>query len=385
MKKLRNILPLLFLSTAFILQPNVQASEASINQNLLLITDNEEETNSLDPSLLKNTNVISLNQFSSSDRHVAYAISSIALSRKDSNLASFLEFMLKSGNSRVYVYGDLTIDQYKHFFNLSSFSVQIPRYDSFSELPTTGKLDFCDCQTITKQRQIICLSENKSYPSITVSGNKMSSIEQQEFIIQNYNETYVSQHSRSTIVQSGYQHKIIAYGPRLYLNIDYLLYKNNDESDPSFDYFALKTNATAVNNNCETAGNCDLLEIKNQLDYSSDSIIDFAPKSTKRASNINASVNLGGNPSASIGISFQTDSGPEIKTTYDQANRITDWKVSRFWLFGKTFNNELRSFGTSWASTGNLASVSISSYARFVGNKINHIAGWDTRKVTYRY
>ncbi|GEM_PF-5780459 len=150
-------------------------------------------------------------------------------------------------------------------------------------------------------------------------------------------------------------------------------------------YFALKTNATAVNNKCETTGNCDLMEIKNQLCYTSDNIIDYSPKDTKRAKSVNASLNLGSSASANIGISFETDAGPTIHTTYDSANHAVSWKVSRYWFFGSTFNNQRLSFGTSWASTGRVASINISAYARFLGNKINHIANWDTRNVTYRY
>ena len=354
-----------------------------VNPNLLIITNDENEKSSLSSLSFANTDVVSLKNFNPSEKHAAYAISSSTLNCKSTGIAEFLSTMLE--DSRIYVYGDTTISHYKEYFNLNKFSVQIPKYNGPKKLTSTGMLEFDTPEALSKKRQIICFSKNTRYPCVMVSGNEMDILEQQELIVQQYNETFAPMFSKSSVVQSGFQHKIIAYGPRLYLNLDYLLYKNDDETDPTYDYFALKTNATAVNNKCETTGNCDLMEIKNQLCYTSDNIIDYSPKDTKRAKSVNASLNLGSSASANIGISFETDAGPTIHTTYDSANHAVSWKVSRYWFFGSTFNNQRLSFGTSWASTGRVASINISAYARFLGNKINHIANWDTRNVTYRY
>lgn len=359
-------------------------AEEFIDTRLLMIVANESELDSFSDALPENTELITVDNFShSSNKHIAYAVSQEMAENPD--IQAVLQEMYLSSKARIYIYGDITIKHFNDILGISEYSVSIPMYDGDKQLDKKGTLYFGDEQVNNKLMQIICLSKNDKYQSLTVTGEKMNIKEMQDFIINHYNETFVNPYLRASIVKSNYAHKVLALGSNVYLNVDYILYKDNEESDSQYDYFALRTNVTAVNNQNVTAADCDLIEVKHQLQYSSDHVTDYAPRDVSRATSVSVGLSYGPSLSANIGISFGVGGGPTIDSTYNTAQSLTTWKVKRYWFFGGTFSNEMVSFGTSWASTGRLAAINVSTYARFIGYKINHIANWDTQQVRYSY
>lgn len=167
--------------------------------------------------------------------------------------------------------------------------------------------------------------------------------------------------------------------------MDYILYKDQSESDPVYDYYALKTNVTGTQTNPDTQiGRVSFngIQVKHKLVNSSDNITDYAPKDVNRANNVSVGLNLG-TGGTSIGINFGSGAGPTIDSSYDPNAKEVSWKVSRYWFFGRPFSGDMFSFATSFTTKGKI-SVDVSTYATFsVVNNNAFAIDWDTQRVTF--
>ncbi len=176
--------------------------------------------------------------------------------------------------------------------------------------------------------------------------------------------------SSDSIVKSGYNIKSYCYRPnnsgvqvlRGEINVDWILYKNNNETDLTYDYFYIEDNVEAIaypNSGCNLYG----INVTHALKYSSDNLISWGPVSNNNSSQW--SFGLGVPWGITLGFTSGTEN-IDIKTTGSQINDTVTWQATdSVVVFGDyPMDNPTRIIPVSaWASTGSLAGIQLNNSA----------------------
>ena len=360
--------------------PIFASAEQMPDTDILMVVADESEAQALANTQQDHLEVITKDQLSLKDNnHIAYAVSRDLF---DLPLVSqILNEAYSKLNARIYIYGGLSIRDYKQLLNMDELYISVNICNNQDIVTSSIKMGFVDEDKIN---QITCLSRSENYQSLIVSGNEMQGFDAQNFIVRHYNRTYVNPFAReATIIQSSFNHVVWA-NTYFYINVDYMLYKDDAESDISHDYFALRTNVTGCTDNGYDT--CREIQVKHQLIHSSDNVTDYVPKDTSSATNVNVSLSYGPSASASIGFSFGSGAGPTIDSTYTPNEKLVEWKVSKYWFFGSNFTGDMFSFGSSWATRVSPVRVSVSTYGCFdLPHNYQTNTGWDTQEVVFYY
>ncbi len=362
------------------------AAERQIVEKLLVITNEETSAifeNSEDYENIEFVDIDSVDD--SFSNYISYAVA-IADSM-NANINQILRNAYNDIGSKIYIYGGLTLNDYKEILSINDLYINMNASDSNGAVTNAIKMRFDGEQEDNKKEAIIGLTRNSNSQSLTVTGEGLTQEECINIIIEHFNSTFVPSKNRETvIIYSSYGHRV--YSTQLstaFVNVDYILYREQAEEDPTYDYYALKTNVTGTQTNPDTQiGRVSFtgLEVKHKLVNSSDNVTDYAPKDVNRATNVGVSLNIGTN-GLSIGINFTSGAGPTIDSSYDVNTKEVQWKVSRYWLFGRPFSGDMFTFGTSWA-TRSKASIDVSTHATFsVVNNFSYNIDWDTQRVTF--
>ena len=362
------------------------ASELPIIQKLLVIID--DELSSSIPQYNTNDYIefVDVDDFNEAyDNYISYAVS-VEDSTLD-NINQILRNAYEEFDAKIYIYGGLTISNYKEILAINDLYINMNASNNLGNIVDTVEMRFDNEQKKKKKEAIIAITRNSNSQSLTVTGESLAKEDCVSIIIEHFNSTFVSKINReASIVYSSYGHRVYSsrYGSA-YINVDYILYKDQSESDPVYDYYALKTNVTGTQTNPDTQiGRVSFngIQVKHKLVNSSDNITDYAPKDVNRANNVSVGLNLG-TGGTSIGINFGSGAGPTIDSSYDPNAKEVSWKVSRYWFFGRPFSGDMFSFATSFTTKGKI-SVDVSTYATFsVVNNNAFAIDWDTQRVTF--
>ena len=389
------ILSIVFLTACFstffsFSTASVTAETADINTKLLIILDDSKQKPVLPDEYDDIVECVYLSDVSMADStHIAYAVTKDIAQNEYIN--SILKYAYKENDARIYIYGNLTISEFKSIMNIDTYSVLTNIYGENGAIGETAKMSFSKEQEDNKVEQIISLSQNSRYQSLIASVPNASSEILESIIVSHYADTFVHPMTYSTLVQNAFNYRTYANfysDPNspldfAYLNIDYYLYKIEEEAITNYDYFAIRINVNPICENEVLRLACEDFQIKLSLPKADDHVYEYGPYSTNKASNIYVEVGYGNSGvSGSIGFTFSPGSSPDIDASYNSNERTILWKVGRHWFFGSSLNNCLYPFGASWASSGRYAAVNISSYVNF-GH--DHKSGWNEIQVRYSY
>lgn len=350
---------------------NVVAESSLPDIKLLIVVDDGREKPLLTEDQMELIEIKSVSEISERDKnHIAYATSkSIA---ENENVNIILRDAFINVDARIYVYGGLTIAEFKDILEIEQYSIQTDIYDQNGIIEQKAYMSFSEEQEEGKVEQVICLSNNPNYQSLIVSAVTATYDDLESIIMGHYFDTFYNPMLYATIVQNSFNYRTYAHfsGDILvttcYLNMDYYLYKIEDELIEDYDYFAIKANVNTVYESPSVNTGevqCTEIQVQFALPYTSDHFYDFGPASTNKANNINVELGFGDTGIAgNISFNFSPGNSPTINTTYNSVNRTILWKVSRYWFFGASLNNALYPFGASWASSGRLAAINISTY-----------------------
>lgn len=222
-------------------------------------------------------------------------------------------------------------------FNLDgSFSGDYVHRD-FGEFQKNNKLYQIICNPQDDTRGLLCTFEKEN------NGNRIESY--LNVIAENYLESL--NRTRATIVDSDYNIVHYYFGDISSLHLSWILYRNYDEEDPSYDYFALETRVWA-----NPGGNYGITKItaEHDLFFTTDSFIDSGPESDSSAGTVTFSLEASGEGTkGSISYSYELGSAPKIvRDTSNYPNKIS-WTVTPR-LFGPDLSNDVLKFASSWAS-----------------------------------
>ena len=369
---------------------SASAMTSNINTKLLIILDDSKQKPSFPDEYNDIVEYVYLSDVSMSDNtHIAYAVTKEIAQNEYVN--PILKYAYMENDARIYIYGNLTISEFKNIMDIDTYSVLTDIYDENGVIGETAKMSFSKEQEDNKVEQVISLSQNAQYQSLIASVPNATSEILETIIVSHYADTFVNPMTYATIVKNGFNYRTYAnfYSDPVspldfaYLNIDYYLYKIEEEAIANYDYFAIRVNVNPICENTALRWVCEDFQVKLSLPKTNDHIYEYGPYSTNKANNISVQLGFGASGvSGSVGFTFAPGSKPDIKTSFNSTDRTILWKVDRHWFFGASLNNKLYPFGASWASAGRYAAINISSYVNFA---YDHKSSWNDIQVRYSY
>lgn len=320
--------------------------------------------------------------------YLAYAASKEVACNE--NITKIIREAYNNIESRIYIYGNLTINEFKNILKIDEYCIDTEIYNETGITGEKAKMHFSEEQELNKVEQIISLSKNSNYQSLMVSAPKAVESQMELIIIEHYIETFVGFNQKIKLVQNAFNYRNYPYMGDIqlttcYLNLDYYLYKSDDEDIVDYDYFAIMVNANPIYDNPSVSMgtlSCTNLQVKLSLPYSKDHFYEYGPHSTSRATNIGVSIGYSGSGvSGTLNFTFSPGSRPSVDASFNSTSREILWSINRYWFFGQDLNNELYSLGASWASYGKLAAVDIYSFVTFADCN----SEWNKIQVRYSY
>lgn len=256
------------------------------------------------------------------------------------------------GGKIVYLYGTLTIEDYKNTLLLNDFSLRTNIYSSDetkSELVNQG---FDSSFENSEIYNVICYSNNALLCKFNSEARQVHYL---AAAANNFSKNINEAKTCATIVKSQFDFTTY-WGPNneCVSHMDYTLYRETNETDPTYDYFAIKTTTWATG-----AGKVKKLQTKYTLPYSNDNLLETGPESQSNIGTLSVGIGFGKETvSGSIGYSYNlSDQRPTIKRTENLSNDTVEWILGPRTLIPKNIDDAKLICVASWASTGKTAAI----------------------------
>ena len=229
------------------------------------------------------------------DYYSAIAVQ-IDLIDNDRNLQEAVRNAYNYNNARIYLFGELTINDYKRVLGIEKFGADAPVFDANGMTSETAFISFGSEQERSDILNMISFSKSDA------KNHMLAKVAKSEKIVDGMTNEYIKiitddfQSNESikstTIVKSGFNYRSYLTSS-VYANMDFILYRDLSELDPIYDYFAVKTNVY-------TSGmSTSRIETEHRLPFSSDELIDYGPGDISKAGTVSVSLNLSGSSSIS--------------------------------------------------------------------------------------
>ena len=387
MKKILSITMTFLVLSLIVLMPSyASASNITIPKILLIVNDLETFDESVIQKYEGKYEVVDIENLESISKnfYTAYAAPSTSVSL-DKNLNKMLKSAFYQYESKIYLYGELTIADYKSMLDIDNFGAYVDALDKNGVAKKKVYQHFSDNQEQMNIENIISYSISNSNDYLIAKVAPDDGINTQEDyleIILNDFEALGEISTASTIgVATGFNFRSY-WGDYNYINMDYTLYKETDETISGYDYFALVTNLTAETNGQISASS---IEAKHSLVYDADEMIDYGPGDISNAGQVSVGLDLsGGSVSGGLSYSFEVNGNPDIEATYSASEDYCSWVVKRGFLAGGIQNN-LFKLGTSWASTGTYAKTNVEFRGELEANGYEFFTPWEAVEIIYDY
>lgn len=358
-------------------------SDSISTKDLLMIVPNNAEYDleiiNADPEI--SLDIVEINNITDYNLNDYYEIS-IPFSHSEP-LSSTIVEQYNQGK-KIYLYGELTINDFSNVLSLETYGVDVPLDVTGVEAKNVDKQEvfmfFGDDFSSSAKHNVVALQKDSS-------DGLLASVPMNEYgeyslsllmkaVVDDVSPNRTS--SRATTVDYDFSVKTYDYLGH-YAILDWFLYKQ-DESISEYDYFAVKTNLGLEGNYfVGTQMNIDM-----DLPFSSDEYIESGPGDSSESSSFDVSLGFGPDVSGSVGWSFSIDNDPEIDRTASLANNYAHWTVEENWY---SLDGEVFSPGMTWASTGTYAGIDISFRGYFFNGQLSEgqWTDWKTIEVRYSY
>lgn len=390
MKKSSIIIALI---ASFVLNANTANAYSSVSEakSNIIIIDKDYSTlskESLGEDILKSNNILSYteNEKLSFDTENIYVIN-VGTINNNNDIRQKANNLVTS-HEKVYLYGeDLKVSEIEDLLTININELDDKDIKSDNDIQEESwnvigiengtATSFAHIQSYDyDNNKISPILEN--YIEVIVSGeNRMNEFNEQS--IQSVGNI-------STIVDSVYNIRDFVYTNdawgnsilRSSLVSDYILYKNTNDTDPTYDYFLLKNNVQLYTNRAKAAKGYKVL-VKHSLPYSgADNITGWGPPSSNNDSTFSVSYPLG------VSWSFSAGDSVDINTTENLSADTVQYQMTNTnWIFGDyPFENDYITIqpGTSWSSSGRTAVINGSASAEVKVGATTH-----TLSVTHNF
>ena len=187
----------------------------------------------------------------------------------------------------VYLYGQLTINDYKEALSLNQFTLSADIYNSYEVKCDTVEQGFDVTFENTEIYNVICYSSNTL---LCKFGNSAKEVNYLVAALNNCIETSNVGRTRATIVKSEFDFTTYWGTNNQYAShLDYTLYREMDESDDVYDYFGVKTRTWVDTNGAEVSG----IMTKYDIPFTRDDLLETGPDSQNSIGTLSVSVGFG--------------------------------------------------------------------------------------------
>lgn len=397
--QLRFLSSLIVLAIVFTVVPTSAASFDSQAGKILFVTDATEYSRMISADVLPYddvmTDVATLNNI---DVNMVSNYEAVVLPfGEETNVIARTAY---ENGSVVYLYGELSIQDYKKSVGVENYALTVPIYKTDG---TIGEVvQFFDATY--EENEIFNVISYSDYAllckiSQEIPDDLVAVYEQQESISESVDNIYLtavennfsalkSRAMARTVVDSDFD--ITNYfGPdnAFSVHLDYTLHQNDSDRDPDYDYFGIKTRIWVDNN----SGMVSRLQTKYELPYSSDNLLETGPTSQSNVGELTVEVGYGeSGPSGSISYSIDlSDTNPTIHRTVDYTNDIVEWEMTPRTILPIYLDGDNFDCCATWASSGSsFAAVDVFYAGRVnVGPDGIHPvdSGYDKVQVRFRY
>lgn len=260
--------------------------------------------------------------------------------------------------TQIYLYGEITINEYSNVLNISNFGIDVPveTVDSLSDTSLSKDmfLTFSDNYSSSVKHNVIMLDKNAQtgllakIPQSSIVSNDVSLFLK---VIVDDLESQSSISPNSTIVDHGFNFKSYDYIGNS-VTLDWTLYQEEaDELD--WKYYAIKTNIVAETDYF----NAERLEVKYSLPYMGDEYLDSSPSDSEEEVSFTVGLSFGEAISSMLSWVFTFTNAPSIDRSVSLSDDSVEWEV-RNDFFG--LNGEQFQPGMSWRTSKSVAGVDIS-------------------------
>ncbi len=303
--------------------------------------------------------------------------------------------LIKAFNSgtRIYLYGEFTIANLKNVLGIDKFGADVQIYEADGKATDQTAFQYLgEDQEQNDVINVVGLSRGGNFTLdqiylAYIEASDQNIIEQYQYFRSIFDDVkpFLQENNNSvmSIVTVKSQFNIVSYyfNSNSSTHLDYTLYRNYDEQDPTYDYFAIKSNVWAYSTD-EISG----VDVKHDLPYASDNMLDHGPGSQTYASSVGVSVDMSGG--VSLNFSYNLDGGPTINCSPDYTNDIISWTLRERIIFPEELDNEVFKTSSSWASSGTYAGTNI-IYRSITNYGPSHqypvFESWRTVQVRYDY
>lgn len=262
----------------------------------------------------------------------------------------------------VYIYGIITIQEYKSAINLNEYSLDVNLYNEQGYCMEKVTQYFESTYETDEYFNIISYSSNALLCKVlgdTLDPNSQLTAYNYLVPIEKNFSQMGRLNARNTLIDSNFN-LVTTWGSNseFSVSMDYYLYRNYNEIDPDYDYFAIKTRVWVDNDTGRTTS----VRTKYELPFDSDNLIETGPDSHSNIGSLSVSVSYGNSgPDASIGYSIDlSDSRPTIDRTEDFTNDIVEWEMRPRSLLPLSIDGTSLICCATWASYGSsLAAIDL--------------------------
>lgn len=262
-------------------------------------------------------------------------------------------------NERIYLYGDLTISDYKEKINIDEFALDVKIEDTKGTNISYAKQYLDEEYENTHSFNVICYGENNTL--LCTIGQDASTFSYLFNIIDNFQIIIKSKFQRTTVIESKFDFTSSINSQRSYgvAHLDYTLYRNYDEQDSTYDYFGIKTKTWIT-----TSADVKEIKTKYELPEINDNLMETGPASKTSANNLDVSIGFGnGGVNGTIGFSVDlSDYTPNITRTEDYTNDTVEWSLTPKTLLPKSINGATLDCVATWASLSSRNNAAIDVY-----------------------
>lgn len=382
---LMSVLTLLMTCSTAFAAPDVQAkSNTAPTKDLLLITENQAEYDlsfiNQNPDLV--VDIVELDNIKGYNADDYYEIAAPI------TLSDQLTPLLREAytdEKKVYLYGELTIEQYKDVLNLDKYgvdvSIEVNDAKTGMKQNKPAFMTFSDEYISDKIQNVVALRENDTNGLLATvpkndDGSYNTSLLMKAVIDDVIPHTQFG--TSATLVDSDYDITTYDYLGN-YAVLDWRLYQESD-SDPDYDYFAIRTNVSCEGSYFEGTE----IWVNDDLAYPADEYIDSDPGDSTETTSFSVSLDFGEEISGGISWDFEFDNAPEVDRTVSLSSDYAHWTCIED-LYG--LGGEVFSPGMSWASTGTLAGIDLEFRGYFYNSQLaeGQYTDWGSVEVRYNY
>jgi hypothetical protein len=246
-----------------------------------------------------------------------------------------------SENKKIYLYGELTINDYKEVLDLGEFGKHVDIYNTEQKkLDKKVFLSFDEEYQKVEKHNVVALSKDEEVSGLLAS---VPILDNKSVLIKAVLDDVIPHSSIATsgaeCERKGFDVKTYAINGS-YAALDWLLYQDTNETSLDYDYFAIKTQTKLVPWYVGEHGT--RIDVNHKEYRSSDEIVDAQPQDTESRISFDVNLNLKSNESS---YELEMSSRPDIDLTISLSSDYAKWVCDGAYLEGDTFVPS-----SSWAS-----------------------------------